>query len=287
MADWPSKSSVLPHAEQAAQQPCRSTHSPASFDTPPSAAAQDEGSQGVQKASEPALRIDNLVAGYKGPPVLDGVSLRVGEGELVTVVGPNGHGKTTLLKTISGLIRLRAGSVALAGRPIGGLPPDVIAARGVAHVPQGDLLFPQMSVEENLLMGAYTERDAGTVATRLDEVFVRLPKLRDRRRQTASTLSGGERRMVGIGRGLMMGGRVLLIDEPSLGLAPLVIEGIYETIAALKASGRSILLVEEKPARVTEIADRIHLLDNGRFVWSGLPAELMQRDELLSTYLGG
>ena len=237
--------------------------------------------------AEPALALDEVIAGYRGPAVLDGVSLRVGEGELVTVVGPNGHGKTTLLKTISGLIRPRAGIIALAGRSITGLPPDVIAARGIAHVPQGDLLFPQMSVEENLLMGAYVERSAATIATRLDEVFTRLPKLKDRRRQTASTLSGGERRMVGIGRGLMMGGRVLLIDEPSLGLAPLIIEQIYETIAELKASGRSILLVEENPARVTTIADRIHLLDNGRFVWSGLPGDLMERGELLLTYLGG
>lgn len=237
--------------------------------------------------AEAVLDLAGVVAGYKGPPVLDGVSLAVGEGELVTVVGPNGHGKTTLLRAISGLVRLRAGTVALAGRDIGNLPPDVIAARGIAHVPQGDLLFPQMTVEENLLMGAYVERDAGVVAARLDEVFTRLPKLKDRRRQTASTLSGGERRMAGIGRGLMMGGRVLLIDEPSLGLAPLVIEGIYDAIAALKASGRSILLVEENPARVTAIADRLHLLDNGRFVWSGPPAELMGRDELLSTYLGG
>ena len=237
--------------------------------------------------AEAALALDAVVAGYKGPPVLDGVSLRVGLGELVTVVGPNGHGKTTLLRTISGLVRPRAGTITLGGRKISGLPPDAVAARGVAHVPQGDLLFPQMSVEENLLMGAYVERSAAAVAERLDEVFTRLPKLKDRRRQTASTLSGGERRMVGIGRGLMMGGQVLLIDEPSLGLAPLVIEQIYETIAALKASGRSILLVEENPARVTGIADRIHLLDNGSFVWSGLPADLMERDELLSTYLGG
>ncbi len=237
--------------------------------------------------AEPALDLDGVVAGYRGPPVLDGVSLRVGEGELVTVVGPNGHGKTTLLRTISGLIRPRGGSIRLGGERIAGLPPEAVAARGVAHVPQGDLLFPQMSVEENLLMGAYVERGRAAVARRLDEVFARLPKLKDRRRQVASTLSGGERRMVGIGRGLMMGGRVLLIDEPSLGLAPLVIEGIYETIAALKASGRSILLVEENPARVTAVADRIHLLDNGRFVWSGLPADLMARDELLSTYLGG
>ena len=238
-------------------------------------------------ADPAALVLTDIVAGYKGPPVLDGVSLTVGTGELVTVVGPNGHGKTTLLRTISGLVQPRRGRIALDGAAIGGLPPDVIAARGVAHVPQGDLLFPQMSVEENLRMGAYVERSAALIAARLDEVYTRLPKLAERRRQIASTLSGGERRMAGIGRGLMMGGRILLIDEPSLGLAPLIIEQIYAVIAEIKASGRSVLLVEENPARVTGIADRIHLLDNGVFVWSGLPEDLMARDELLSTYLGG
>lgn len=238
-------------------------------------------------AEPAALALTDLVAGYAGPPVLDGVSLEVRAGELVTVVGPNGHGKTTLLKAISGLLRPRRGAIALGGASIAGLPPDVIAARGVAHVPQGDMLFPQMTVEENLRMGAYVERSAATVAARLDEVYARLPKLAERRRQVASTLSGGERRMAGIGRGLMMGGRVMLIDEPSLGLAPLIIEQIYAVIAAIKASGRSILLVEENPARVTDIADRIHLLDNGAFVWSGPPADFMARDELFSTYLGG
>ncbi|WP_158810992.1 ABC transporter ATP-binding protein [Beijerinckia sp. L45] len=234
-----------------------------------------------------ALVLTGITSGYAGPAVLTDVSLSVGRGQLITVVGPNGHGKTTLLKTISGLVRLRGGRIDLEGKSIAGLAPDVIAARGVAHVPQGDLLFPQMSVEENLLMGAYAERAKSVIAERLDEVFVRLPKLAERRKQIASTLSGGERRMVGIGRGLMMGGRVLLIDEPSLGLAPLIIEQIYLVIADLKASGRSILLVEENPARVVDLADSIHLLDNGAIVWSGPPAELMARDELLATYLGG
>ncbi|UDL94578.1 ABC transporter ATP-binding protein [Lichenihabitans sp. PAMC28606] len=238
-------------------------------------------------ADRPALTLTDVVAGYAGPPVLNGLSLVVEAGHLITVVGPNGHGKTTLLKTISGLVGLRQGEITLDGASLGGLRADIIAARGVAHVPQGDMLFPQMSVEENLQMGAYAERDRQVIAERLHEVFVRLPKLAERRRQLASTLSGGERRMVGIGRGLMMGGRVMLIDEPSLGLAPLVIEQIYAVIADLKASGRSILLVEENPARVIGLADRIHLLDNGRFVWSGLPDDLMARDELLATYLGG
>lgn len=233
----------------------------------------------------PVLALTGVVSGYDTINVLKGISFDVGAGELVTVIGPNGHGKSTLLKTVSGLVALRGGEIRIDGQPIGARP-HRIAARGVAHVPQGDMLFAEMSVLENLLMGAYLA-PAAEIARRLDEVFSLLPRLAERRQQTASTLSGGERRMAGIGRGLMMGGRILLIDEPSLGLAPLLIEQIYAVIAELKRSGRTILLIEENPARVADLADRLHLLDDGEIVWSGLPAELLQREELLSTYLGG
>ncbi len=241
----------------------------------------------AEPSNPPCLVVNGLVTGYDGRNVLTGVSLSLNSGELVTVVGPNGHGKTTLLRAISGLLPVRKGSVSLNGRTISGLPAHRVAAGGVIHVPQGDLLFAGMSVLENLLMGAYLDADQAAVTRRLDEVFTLLPKLAERQTQIAASLSGGERRMVGIGRGLMMKGTVMLIDEPSLGLAPIVIEQIYEVIARLKASGRTILLVEENPARVADIADRIHLLDNGAFVWSGEPSVLLQRDELLATYLGG
>lgn len=234
----------------------------------------------------PVLSLDRVVSGYGELEVVKGVSLDVHAGEFVTVVGPNGHGKSTLLKTISGLVPVRAGAIRIDGRPVSSQA-HAVAALGVAHVPQGDLLFAEMSVLENLQMGAYLVPGKAEVNRRLDEVYALLPKLADRRQQIASTLSGGERRMVGIGRGLMMGGRVLLIDEPSLGLAPLIIEQIYGVIAQLSRSGRTILLVEENPARVADLADRLHLLDDGEIVWSGPPAELLARDELLATYLGG
>ncbi len=235
----------------------------------------------------PLLSIEDLSAGYKGRDVLHGLSFEVPEGALITLIGPNGHGKSTLLRTISGLLRPRAGSIAVEGRSVAGLPAEKIAELGIIQVPQGDMLFPEMTVRENLLMGAYLERDRSRIEQRLDEVHAILPTLRERASQLASTLSGGERRMVGVGRGLMAGGRLLMLDEPSLGLAPIIIDQIYQVISDLKASGRTILLVEENPMRVIDLADRVHLLDNGHIVWSGAGQELTERSEVLETYLGG
>lgn len=236
--------------------------------------------------AEPALQIEKASSGYRGHMVLDAVDLVVGEGELTAIIGPNGHGKSTLLKTISGLVPLSAGAIRQRGARIDGLRPDEIVERGVIHVPQGDLLFPAMTVHENLLMGAYRKAAAGEIAERLDFVLSLLPRLKERRNQIAGTLSGGERRMCGIGRGLMAGGDILMLDEPSLGLAPIVIDQIYDVIFDLRRQGRTILLVEENAQRIAEHADRIHLLDNGRFAWSGIGAELMARPEIIETYLG-
>ena len=234
-----------------------------------------------------ALALENVASGYGPHLVLREVSLAVEEGTLAALIGPNGHGKTTLLRTISGLVQCREGTISLAGRRIDRLRPDEIVSAGVVHVPQGDLLFPDMTVIENLRMGAYLPAAAAMEKQRLEEVFTLLPKLKERRGQTASTLSGGERRMVGIGRGLMAGGSLLMLDEPSLGLAPIVIDQIYAVITALRASGRTILIVEENATRIAGLADRLHLLDNGRFAWAGTGAELMSSPEILSAYLGG
>lgn len=232
------------------------------------------------------LELQDITAAYGSQLVLHGISLTIADGGMTAIIGPNGHGKTTLLRAISGLVPLRSGSMTLSGREIAGLRPDEIVTAGIIHVPQGDMLFSEMTVLENLLMGAYTPAAAAESARRLEEVFALLPKLRDRRGQIASTLSGGERRMVGIGRGLMAGGRLLMLDEPSLGLAPIVIDQIYDVVGALARSGRAVLVVEENAARVADKATLMALLDNGQLVWTGNGAELMARPEILATYLG-
>lgn len=233
------------------------------------------------------LEISGLEVAYGVQRVIRGISLTIKEGEFAALVGPNGHGKTTVLRAISGLARARAGEIRLDGQALTRARPDRIVAAGVIHVPQGDLLFPGMSVLDNLRMGAYLPEAARDEARRLDEVFTLLPKLRDRQTQTASTLSGGERRMVGIGRGLMAGGRILMLDEPSLGLAPIVIDQIYELVQALAKSGRTILVVEENAIRIADMADRMHLLDNGVLAWSGTGQEFLSSPEIFATYLGG
>ncbi len=235
----------------------------------------------------PLLELDGIRAGYHGRPVLNGITLQVPEGSATVILGPNGHGKSTLMRCISGLVPLSAGNIRLAGEAIGRLSADRIVELGVVHIPQGDLLFPEMTVLENLLMGAYLPAAHAEAAVRLQQVLEFLPRLAERQGQSASTLSGGERRMLAIGRGLMAGGRILLIDEPSLGLAPILIDQIYDVLARLRRDGRTILLVEESAGRAAAIADRIHLLDNGRIIWEGPPAELSQREELIETYLGG
>ncbi len=233
------------------------------------------------------LDIKGVSSGYGQHLVIRDVSLSIEQGQLAALIGPNGHGKTTLLRTISGLVRPQQGTILLAGKRIDGMRADEIVAAGIVHVPQGDLLFPNMTVLENLRMGAYLAEAGRQEPIRIEEVFALLPKLKERQNQLASTLSGGERRMVGIGRGLMAGGQILMLDEPSLGLAPIVIDQIYAVISSLRKQGRTILIVEENATRIAEMADAMHLLDNGSFAWSGSGAELLSRPEILSTYLGG
>lgn len=235
----------------------------------------------------PLLEVKDCHAGYGTGSILNGIDLTVAKGELIGIVGPNGHGKTTLLRAISGLLPRTQGSIALNGRSILGLAPEKIARMGLAHVPQGDLVYKNMTILENLLVGGYANRSDARSQAQLDKVFALFPKLEQRAEQIASSLSGGERRMLGIGRGLMMADcRLLVLDEPSLGLAPVVIDQIYAAIDELRATGMTIVVVEENIARVANHADRLHLMDGGHFVWSGVPAEMHENRKIIDTYLG-
>jgi branched-chain amino acid transport system ATP-binding protein len=204
----------------------------------------------------------------------------------VVILGPNGHGKTTLLRALSGLIHPIKGSIEFEGKDITRRRADEIAAAGIVHIPQGDLLFPEMTVAENLLMGAYVKDAWSTRESKPADVYELFPALAERKGQLARSLSGGERRMLALGRGLMARARILLVDEPSLGLAPVATERIYESIRAIKGRGMSILLVDENANHVAGLADRVYLLESGQLVREG-PAEQLLKDEaLLAAYLG-
>ncbi len=232
------------------------------------------------------LEVKGLIAGYAGSEVLHGIDLVVGDGEGVIVLGPNGHGKTTLLRAITGLLPPRAGNVLLEGKDITRWRADVIAAAGVVHIPQGDMLFPEMTVLENLLMGAYHRPTWSERNDRLARVYELFPWLKDRGRQLARTLSGGERRMLALGRGLMSKAKILLIDEPSLGLAPLTTEQIYASIRRVKDTGMAILLADENANHIAGLADRVYLLETGMLVREGPAEKLLQDKALLESYLG-
>jgi branched-chain amino acid transport system ATP-binding protein len=235
---------------------------------------------------DPLLSVKELVSGYGQLRVLQGVSIDVLPGDVTAIIGPNGHGKSTLLRTIAGLMPAWSGTVKYRGKELPNGAPDR-AREGLVLVPQGDQLFSGMTVEENLLMGAYTRRDASAIQHTLSEVYALFPRLLERRSQRANSLSGGERRMVGIGRGMMADGSLMMIDEPSLGLAPLIIEQIYDALKRLTTSGRSILVVEENPSRVVHVASKFYLVDGGHIAWSGDANDLAVSGSLLKTYLGG
>ena len=234
-----------------------------------------------------ALKIDNLTSGYGTRKVLKDISLTISEGSIVGIIGPNGHGKSTLIKSLSGLINTWSGQVYFKNVAIdNNLEAHDRVKQGLIQIPQGDLIFPDMTVEENLLVGGYLVSDQDELQRRLERVYKLFDRLLERQNQVARTLSGGERRMLSIGRGLMSDGYLMMLDEPSLGLAPKLIDQVYEVIANLREISPSLLVVEENPARLQEIADWIYLMDDGEFVWNGSSKDLKDNEDILSTYLG-
>ena len=232
-----------------------------------------------------ALELRGVEAGYGGALTVQGVSLTVPTGSIVTLLGPNGAGKSTTLRAVAGLIRPRAGEILLDGERLDGLPADAVVRRRLALVPERRELFPSLPVLENLSLGAHTRRDRAAIAEDLEMCFALFPRLKERSAQPAGTLSGGEQQMVAIARGLMSRPRYLLLDEPSLGLAPLLIEEIFRKLSDIRARGTAILLVEQNAAAALEVADRGYVIETGQIRLEGTAADLAADDAVRETYL--
>jgi len=231
------------------------------------------------------LKVESIDVAYGEIRALKGVGLEVGRGEIVTILGNNGAGKTTTLKTISGLLHPTRGAIMLEDESLLAVPPHAIVSRGIAHVPEGRRIFNRLTVRENLLMGAYLRSDAG-VSADLERVFGLFPRLAERLTQVAGTLSGGEQQMLAIGRALMANPRLLLLDEPSMGLAPVLVEQIFDTISDINRQGMTILLVEQNAAMALSIAHRGYVLETGSIALTGTAAELSENADVRRAYLG-
>jgi branched-chain amino acid transport system ATP-binding protein len=232
------------------------------------------------------LKVDSISVRYNAIPVLQDVSFEVAEGRFVAIVGANSAGKSTILRTVSGLVRPFAGRIEFNGEPIQAVPPYTIAARGIAHVPEGRKIFDKLTVRENLLVGAHTRTDEREVQATLEEMFTLFPRLRERQAQKGETLSGGERQQLAIGRGLMAKPRLLMLDEPSLGLSPILSNLVINTCEQIRRRGTTILIVEQKVTEVLKMVDRGYVLQRGRIVMEGQGAELLQSDMIRKAYLG-
>lgn len=233
------------------------------------------------------LVVENLVTHYGPVEALKGISLRVEQGEIVTLIGANGAGKSTTLRTISGLVRPTRGSITFEGQNLTAMAPERIVALGIAHVPEGRRVFPLMTVMENLELGAFTRTDPKAVREDMDRVFALFPRLAERRTQTAGTMSGGEQQMLAIGRALMARPRLLLLDEPSMGLAPLIVESIFDIIRQINEEGTTVLLVEQNANMALSVAHRGYVLETGRIVLSDDADRLRENDDVRKAYLGG
>ena len=236
--------------------------------------------------SEVLLRIQGLDVYYGAVHALKGVDLEVRRGEVVTLIGANGAGKSTLLRTISGLVKPRGGAITFDGKDLVKLAPHRVVAAGISHAPEGRAIFANLTVEDNLVLGAYLRKDAA-VASDMDRMFALFPRLKERRRQASGTLSGGEQQMLAIGRALMSRPRLLLLDEPSLGLAPLLVKDIFQTIVEINREGTTILLVEQNANQALHVAHRGYVLETGRVALSDTGPNLLANPAVREAYLGG
>ena len=233
------------------------------------------------------LNVENLQVYYGAIHALKGVSFHLEQGEIVALIGANGAGKSTILNTISGLLRPREGMVTFEGQQIHKIPPQEIVCKGVIQVPEGRKIFPKMTVTENLEMGAYIQSDLNIIQRDMEAVFKRLPRLHDRRKQLGGTLSGGEQQMLAIGRALMANPDLLLLDEPSMGHSPILVEQIFDIIQDINEQGTSILLVEQNAQMALAVADRAYVLETGRITMQGTGDDLLQDPDIIKAYLGG
>ena len=232
------------------------------------------------------LTVDNMNVYYGAIHAIKGISFEVAEGEIVTLIGANGAGKSTTLKTVSGLLRSKTGSITFQGKDIGNVPPHKLVAHGLAHVPEGRRVFLQMTVEENLEMGAYTQK-GGSADSHMARVYELFPRLKERRRQIAGTLSGGEQQMLAMGRALMSDPKLMMLDEPSMGLAPILVDQIFDIIKDLHKAGTTILLVEQNAQMALSVADRGYVLETGKIVKSAPAKDLLNDAAVKAAYLGG
>ncbi len=235
---------------------------------------------------EPILKVDNINVYYGSIHAIKGVSFEVNQGEIVTLIGANGAGKSTTLNTVAGLLHSKTGSITFLGENLGHLPCHKTVSKGLALVPEGRRVFLQMTVQENLEMGAYTKPGSGVEAD-LEHVYELFPRLKERMRQTAGTLSGGEQQMLAMGRALMSHPKLLMLDEPSMGLAPILVEQIFDIIRSLHKAGTTILLVEQNAQAALSVADRGYVLETGKVVTTGTGAELLASPIIKKAYLGG
>ena len=233
------------------------------------------------------LHVENLNVYYGAIHAVKGISFDVEEGEVVTLIGANGAGKSTTLNTVAGLLKPREGVVEFEGKSLFGVPPHTIVGKGIALCPEGRRVFLQMSVRENLEMGAFTRTDSAEVSQSLEDIFTRFPRLKERENQVAGTLSGGEQQMLAMGRALMSKPRLLMLDEPSMGLAPILVQEIFDIIEQLHAAGTTVLLVEQNARMALKVADRAYVLETGKVSMSGKAADLASDERVKQAYLGG